>query len=157
MLFPWCAAPNSPHLGPPTVHPPALTPLPPTPQPPWAVLESCAHFVSAFRCAQSLELTQMAKKGAHFRCPQHYCAVCRKSGDGVDMVKCIRCPTAYHSSCMPKDIHRLLPHAKVNLPWPLPPCPQLHVSPTPTYLSPTPVRAGLPAINSTIGIRHKRR
>ncbi len=67
------------------------------------------------RCAQALELTQMAKKGAHFRCPQHYCAVCRKSGDGVDMVKCIRCPTAYHSSCMPKDIQRLLPHAKV---WP---------------------------------------
>ena len=66
------------------------------------------------RCAQSLELTQMAKKGAHFRCPQHYCTVCQKSGDGVDMVKCIRCPTAYHSSCMPKEIPRLLPHAKVT-------------------------------------------
>ena len=80
------------------------------------------------RCAQALELTQMAKKGAHFRCPQHYCAVCRKSGDGVDMVKCIRCPTAYHSSCMPKDIQRLLPHAKV---WPRHhlciPCHHLHV------------------------------
>ncbi len=72
--------------------------------------------IAPCRCAQALELTQMAKKGAHFRCPQHYCAVCRKSGDGVDMVKCIRCPTAYHSSCMPKDIQRLLPHAKV---WPL--------------------------------------
>ena len=72
-------------------------------------------FTDWFRCAQTLELTQMAKKGAHFRCPQHYCAVCQKSGDGVDMVKCIRCPTAYHSSCMPKDIQRLLPHAKV---WP---------------------------------------
>ena len=62
----------------------------------------------------------MAKKGAHFRCPQHYCAVCQKSGDGVDMVKCIRCPTAYHSSCMPKDIQRLLPHAKVSLSCPPP-------------------------------------
>ncbi len=70
----------------------------------------------------------MAKKGAHFRCPQHYCAVCQKSGDGVDMVKCIRCPTAYHSSCMPKDIQRLLPHAKV---WPHHhlhiPCYHLHI------------------------------
>ena len=88
------------------------------------------------RCAQALELTQMAKKGAHFRCPQHYCAVCRKSGDGVDMVKCIRCPTAYHSSCMPKDIQRLLPHAKV---WPRHhlriPCHHLH---TPCYHLHTP-------------------
>ncbi|KAA6418167.1 MAG: PHD zinc finger-containing [Trebouxia sp. A1-2] len=74
----------------------------------------CGRFYH-IKCAQALELTQMAKKGAHFRCPQHYCAVCRKSGDGVDMVKCIRCPTAYHSSCMPKDIQRLLPHAKVVL------------------------------------------
>lgn len=74
----------------------------------------CGRFYH-IKCAQSLELSQMAKKGAHFRCPQHYCAVCRKSGDGVDMVKCIRCPTAYHSSCMPKDIQRLLPHAKVVL------------------------------------------
>ena len=79
-----------------------------------------SEMTPACRCAQALELTQMAKKGAHFRCPQHYCAVCRKSGDGVDMVKCIRCPTAYHSSCMPKDIQRLLPHAKV---WP---CHHLH-------------------------------
>ena len=70
--------------------------------------------LSLHRCAQSLELTQMAKKGAHFRCPQHYCDVCHKSGDGVDMVKCIRCPTAYHSSCMPKDTQRLVPHAKVG-------------------------------------------
>ncbi|KAL3145939.1 hypothetical protein ABBQ38_015299 [Trebouxia sp. C0009 RCD-2024] len=74
----------------------------------------CGRFYH-IKCAQSLQLTQMAKKGAHFRCPQHYCAVCQKSGDGVDMVKCIRCPTAYHSSCMPKDIQRLLPHAKVVL------------------------------------------
>ncbi|KAL0046805.1 hypothetical protein WJX82_010406 [Trebouxia sp. C0006] len=74
----------------------------------------CGRFYH-IKCAQALELTQMAKKGAHFRCPQHYCAVCQKSGDGVDMVKCIRCPTAYHSSCMPKDIQRLLPHAKVVL------------------------------------------
>ncbi|DBA80727.1 hypothetical protein WJX77_005653 [Trebouxia sp. C0004] len=74
----------------------------------------CGRFYH-IKCAQALELTQMAKKGAHFRCPQHYCAACRKSGDGVDMVKCIRCPTAYHSSCMPKDIQRLLPHAKVVL------------------------------------------
>ena len=105
----------------------------------------------AFRCAQSLELTQMAKKGAHFRCPQHYCAVCQKSGDGVDMVKCIRCPTAYHSSCMPKDIQRLLPHAKVSFCCPPPPSstdtipPQLRVlcslcpGPNPAPPAPTPL------------------
>jgi hypothetical protein len=56
----------------------------------------------------------MAKKGAHFRCPQHYCSVCEKSGDGVDMAKCIRCPTAYHSCCMPKSVQRLVPHSKVR-------------------------------------------
>lgn len=50
-----------------------------------------------------LPQTQMGKKGLHFRCPQHYCAACHKSGDGVDMAKCIRCPTAYHTCCMPKD------------------------------------------------------
>ena len=98
------------------------------------------------RCAQALELTQMAKKGAHFRCPQHYCAVCRKSGDGVDMVKCIRCPTAYHSSCMPKDIQRLLPHAKV---WPRHhlhiPCHHLHI---PCHHLQT---ASVPASKASIG------
>lgn len=66
------------------------------------------------RCVEKLELTQMAKKGMHFRCPQHYCASCRKSGDGIDMVKCLRCPTAYHSSCMPKHLQRLVPPHKVG-------------------------------------------
>ncbi len=68
----------------------------------------------AARCVDRLVNTQMAKSGVHFRCPQHYCSVCGKSGDGVDMVKCIRCPTAYHSCCMPKHLHRLGPSLKVR-------------------------------------------
>lgn len=68
----------------------------------------------ARRCVDRLSNTQMAKRGAHFRCPQHYCSVCGKSGDGVDMVKCIRCPTAYHSCCMPKHLRRLAPSSKVR-------------------------------------------
>jgi hypothetical protein len=67
------------------------------------------------RCVDRLVNTQMAKSGAHFRCPQHYCAVCAKSGDGVDMVKCIRCPTAYHSCCLPKHLRRLAPTLKARL------------------------------------------
>lgn len=68
------------------------------------------------RCAEEAPLAQVAKKGGHFRCPQHYCATCGKSGDGVDMVKCIRCPTAYHSMCMNAlATHRLHPQSKVIL------------------------------------------
>ncbi|KAK9837057.1 hypothetical protein WJX84_002033 [Apatococcus fuscideae] len=74
----------------------------------------CGRFYH-MQCVERLELTQMAKKGMHFRCPQHYCANCRKSGDGIDMVKCLRCPTAYHSSCMPKHLQRLVPPHKVIL------------------------------------------
>ena len=39
------------------------------------------------RCAKQLPHTQQAKKGSHFFCPQHYCKVCTKSGDGKDMAK----------------------------------------------------------------------
>ncbi|KAK9841359.1 hypothetical protein WJX74_004479 [Apatococcus lobatus] len=74
----------------------------------------CGRFYH-MTCVEKLELTQMAKKGMHFRCPQHYCASCHKSGDGIDMVKCLRCPTAYHSSCMPKHLQRLVPPHKVIL------------------------------------------
>ena len=39
------------------------------------------------RCAKQLTHTQPAKKGSHFFCPQHYCKICGKSGDGKDMAK----------------------------------------------------------------------
>ena len=60
------------------------------------------------RCALSLEKTDTPKKGgSHFRCPQHYCAVCPGSGDGKDMAKCLRCPNAYHANCLPPAAKRL--------------------------------------------------
>ncbi|KAK9824314.1 hypothetical protein WJX72_009375 [[Myrmecia] bisecta] len=74
----------------------------------------CGRFYH-LECVAKLDLTHMGKKGAHFRCPQHYCHVCNKSGDGIDMVKCIRCPTAYHTSCTPKTVHRFLSQSKVVL------------------------------------------
>lgn len=69
----------------------------------------------------------------HFRCPQHYCSVCGKSGDGIDMAKCIRCPAAFHTGCVPKPFKKLVPQCKVgschhltmhvpgNVPWCKPP------------------------------------
>ena len=66
------------------------------------------------RCVEQATLTQMARKGGHFRCPQHYCAACGRSGDGMDMAKCIRCCAAYHSICMSgTSARRLHPHSKV--------------------------------------------
>eukprot|EP00884_Botryococcus_braunii_P013681 jgi/Botrbrau1/22313/Bobra.0138s0063.1 len=56
------------------------------------------------------------KEGGALPVPRSTTAACvGKSGDGVDMAKCIRCPTAYHSCCMPKTVQRLLPHSKVVL------------------------------------------
>lgn len=69
---------------------------------------------AAGSCGQNLKLTKSPRKGQHFNCPQHYCLACEKSGDGVDMTKCIRCPTAYHTSCMPRSVQRLLPQSKVR-------------------------------------------
>jgi hypothetical protein len=35
-----------------------------------------------------------------FTCPAHFCHACRVSGDAQRMLRCWRCPTAYHSRCV---------------------------------------------------------
>ncbi|CAL8466728.1 g6264 [Coccomyxa elongata] len=42
-----------------------------------------------------------------FTCPAHFCHVCRVSGDAQRMLRCWRCPTAYHSRCLPQGLRRL--------------------------------------------------
>ena len=32
-----------------------------------------------------------------FTCPSHFCQVCHLSGDAMKMLRCWRCPQAYHS------------------------------------------------------------
>ena len=34
-----------------------------------------------------------------FTCPAHYCQICHVSGDAMKMMRCWRCPVAYHSRC----------------------------------------------------------
>ncbi len=34
-----------------------------------------------------------------FTCPSHFCQVCHVSGDAMKMMRCWRCPQAYHSRC----------------------------------------------------------
>ena len=46
----------------------------------------CGRFYHV-SCAKRLPQLQMAKKGSHFFCPQHYCRACGQSGDGKDMVR----------------------------------------------------------------------
>jgi hypothetical protein len=94
-------------------------------------LQPAAHLLLARRCASPLTLcaacwgrcaaglanTKMGDKKQHFTCPQHFCAACGKSGDGVDMVKCVRCPEAFHTSCVPKagGVRRVKPGPKQML------------------------------------------
>lgn len=35
-----------------------------------------------------------------FTCPAHFCHACSVSGDAQRMVRCCRCPTAYHIRCV---------------------------------------------------------
>eukprot|EP00736_Rhodelphis_marinus_P008023 Rmarinus@m.21363 len=39
-----------------------------------------------------------------FRCPQHYCYVCTKTGDGQTLLTCMLCPQALHSRCVPDHV-----------------------------------------------------
>jgi len=52
------------------------------------------------RCVRSNKLAQF-KSDKSFKCMAHYCAHCERSGDGVAMVQCISCPSAYHAKCKP--------------------------------------------------------
>mmetsp|Transcript_5021 Transcript_5021/g.3664 ORF Transcript_5021/g.3664 Transcript_5021/m.3664 type:complete len:114 (-) Transcript_5021:235-576(-) len=42
-------------------------------------------------------------KVQRFRCPLHYCDICGTSGDSVQIVQCVDCPTSYHLKCFPQD------------------------------------------------------
>ncbi|KAK9916851.1 hypothetical protein WJX75_007876 [Coccomyxa subellipsoidea] len=42
-----------------------------------------------------------------FTCPAHFCHACRVSGDAQRMLRCWRCPTAYHSRCKPEGVRRM--------------------------------------------------
>eukprot|EP00743_Colponemidia_sp_Colp-15_P007284 GILK01007866.1.p1 GENE.GILK01007866.1~~GILK01007866.1.p1 ORF type:complete len:1744 (+),score=331.74 GILK01007866.1:38-5269(+) len=71
-------------------------------------LVSCGKFYH-IDCAERLTLCNFGGGGRWFRCPLHYCAVCRKSAvstnqDGEEshaVISCSRCPTAYHKQCLP--------------------------------------------------------
>ena len=41
--------------------------------------------------------------GRGFRCPLHWCDVCGLAGSAATMVSCVKCCTAYHNKCRPKE------------------------------------------------------
>lgn len=60
---------------------------------------SCGKFYHQ-ECIATLPLARIA--GARFICPLHTCSACEQSGGNKkEPVRCMRCPVAYHSSCLP--------------------------------------------------------
>ena len=43
------------------------------------------------------------KKINRFRCPHHYCSGCGISGNSVQILQCVECPTSYHLKCFRAD------------------------------------------------------
>ena len=43
------------------------------------------------------------KKISRFRCPHHYCSGCGISGNSVQILQCVECPTSYHLKCFRAD------------------------------------------------------
>mmetsp|Transcript_9629 Transcript_9629/g.35279 ORF Transcript_9629/g.35279 Transcript_9629/m.35279 type:complete len:1778 (-) Transcript_9629:28-5361(-) len=66
----------------------------------------CGRFFHT-ECIQKHALAKRHAVGKGFYCPQHYCHICKRSGDGMQMTKCIRCLTAYHDGCMPEGARRV--------------------------------------------------
>eukprot|EP00884_Botryococcus_braunii_P000965 jgi/Botrbrau1/1086/Bobra.0076s0050.1 len=59
-------------------------------------------------CSQSFRRGQaQGPAGAAFWCPLHYCAVCGLSGDGIPMLQCCICPTAFHVRCHPAGVTKI--------------------------------------------------
>ena len=66
----------------------------------------CGRFFH-IECLPKHILARKHAVGRGFYCPQHYCHICKRSGDGMQMTKCIRCLTAYHDACMPPGARRI--------------------------------------------------
>ena len=43
------------------------------------------------------------KNQTRFRCPLHYCSGCSISGNSVQILQCVACPTSYHLKCFRAD------------------------------------------------------
>ena len=64
-------------------------------------IECCGVPCPVCRCLEKISMVVWS--GETFRCPQHYCCGCSLSGDGAAMLQCIRCPVAFHVSCVPQQ------------------------------------------------------
>ena len=45
----------------------------------------------------------MAVLCSKFRCPQHYCLLCSRSGNSNVLCTCMVCADSVHVKCMPED------------------------------------------------------
>jgi hypothetical protein len=57
-----------------------------------------------WECVTNLPFTKTAEDDSSFRCPLHTCSTCLTSLTQCrhdEVVKCTRCPVAYHKGCIP--------------------------------------------------------
>uniref|UniRef100_K3WJK3 PHD-type domain-containing protein n=1 Tax=Globisporangium ultimum (strain ATCC 200006 / CBS 805.95 / DAOM BR144) TaxID=431595 RepID=K3WJK3_GLOUD len=76
---------------------------------------SCGKFYHP-ECITNLPLARIAGSNKHFICPLHTCAACEQSGAKKESVRCMRCPVAYHTSCLPKSCAQNFPGKRIICP-----------------------------------------
>lgn len=60
------------------------------------------HF-SCLQQNQNVDIYTNNKNQTRFRCPLHYCSGCSISGNSVQILQCVACPTSYHLKCFRAD------------------------------------------------------
>ena len=63
----------------------------------------CGTFYHQHCLLRNPHTKTMQKFGRGFKCPLHWCNLCHLSGTSSTIVSCIKCCTAYHIKCLPKD------------------------------------------------------
>ena len=69
------------------------------------IVGSCQKYYH-FNCLQSnqnVDIYTNNKNQTRFRCPLHYCSGCSISGNSVQILQCVACPTSYHLKCFRAD------------------------------------------------------
>jgi chromodomain-helicase-DNA-binding protein 7 len=69
------------------------------------IVGSCNKFyhLECLKANPNVDFYINNKKINRFRCPHHYCSGCGISGNSVQILQCVECPTSYHLKCFRAD------------------------------------------------------
>lgn len=69
------------------------------------IVGSCNKYyhISCLEQNQNVDFYRNSKNQMRFRCSLHYCSGCSISGNSVQILQCVRCPTSYHLKCFRAD------------------------------------------------------